>query len=115
MQRSAFDFITATLWFVLSLIEIALRLTRLVRLYQIRLPEPVDPRDEDYLASVRYSTCLRLGTTVVFLIGATIALFHLEELFSLWRLGILLALFFMILETTSVDRVRRRLGVSSAP
>jgi hypothetical protein len=110
--RDTFDLLTAALWFALSAVGIVLRVRRLVRLHRIRLPEPIDPKDREYLASVKRSTYLRLGVKVVFLIGALITLFNLP-LWWAWRLGIVAALFFMIWETVSVDHVRDRLGRSA--
>lgn len=104
-----FDLISASLWFALSAVGIVLRCRRLVRLHRIVLPDPVDSRDADYLASVKRSTYLRLGVKVVFLIGSTIALFHLP-LFWAWRVGVVAALGFMVFETVNVDRVRDRLA-----
>lgn len=108
--RSAFDLITAALWFALSAVGIVLRTQRLLRLRRIRLIEPVDPRDAEYLASVIRSTRLRLGVKVVFLIGGSIALYDLTLLWPVWRIGVVLALLLMILETVSVDMIRERLG-----
>lgn len=107
-----FDLATASAWFLLSLVGLVLRTRRLIRLHRLRLVEPVDPADADYLATVKRSTWLRLGVKVVFLIGSLIALFHLP-LFGLWRVGVVAALGFMIAETLGVDRVRERLGRSA--
>lgn len=111
--RWLFDLITAALWFALSAIGIILRLRRLVRLHRIVLTAPTDPRDEAYLASVKRSTYLRLGVKVVFLIGAMVPLFHLPDLWPVWRMGVVLALAFMLAETLSVDYVRERLGAAA--
>jgi hypothetical protein len=107
-----FDLVSAALWFTMSAIGIVLRTRRLIRLHRIVLPEPIDPKDREYLASVKRSTYLRLGVKVVFLIGSLIALFNLP-LWWAWRIGIVAALFFMLWETVSVDRVRDRLGQPS--
>lgn len=107
--RSLFDLITAAIWFMLAALGIVRRIRRLVRLNRIVLPTPLHPSDVDYLASVKRSTHLRLGVKVVFLIGALIALFGLP-LFEVWRLGVVLALVFMDIETVSVDKVRDRLA-----
>lgn len=104
-----FDFLTAALWFALALVGACLRVRRLARLHRIRLVEPVDSDDVAYLASVKRSTWLRLGVKLVFLIGSLIALFNLP-LFGAWRIGVVLALAFMVAETVGVDRVRDRLG-----
>lgn len=104
-----FDLLTAALWFGLAALGIFRRVRRLIHLNRIRLVEPVHPRDVDYLDSVRRSTWLRLGVKIVFLIGALIALFHLP-VFIAWRIGVIVALILMDLETVSVDRVRERLG-----
>ena len=107
-----FDFLTAATWFALSLVGVGLRVRRLYRLREIVLPDPVTQDDIDYLRSITRSTYLRLGVKIVFLIGSLIALFHLP-LFGIWRLAVILALGFMIAETTGVDRVRDRLGQGS--
>lgn len=107
--RDWFDLMTAMLWFGLAAWGVIRRIQRLIRLSKIRLVEPVDARDVDYLSSVRRSTYLRLGTKVVLLIGSLIALFH-WPLFEVWRGGVILMLLFMNAETASVDRVRERLG-----
>lgn len=104
-----FDLLTAATWFTLSAVGIVLRTRRLIALRRIVLPEPLDPKDVEYLAAIKRSTYLRLGVKVVFLIGSLIALFHLP-LWGVWRLGVLLALGFMIWETLSVDAIRNRLG-----
>lgn len=111
-DRSLFDLITASIWFVLAALGIVRRLRRLMRLHRIRLVEPVDQRDVDYLDSVKRSTWLRLSVKVVLLIGACIALFGLP-LFEPWRVGVVLMLVFMNVETISVDQVRERLGRSA--
>lgn len=108
--RAVFDVLTAGLWFVLALAGVALRIRRLVRLHRLVLPRPVVPADADYLASVKRSTALRLGVKVVFLIGSIIALFDATFLWPAWRVGIVVALGFMVAETVSVDGVRERLG-----
>jgi hypothetical protein len=72
-------------------------------------PNPVHPLDIEYLAAVRRSTYLRLGVKVVFLIGSLIMLFDLP-LFALWRVGVVLALTFMLAETLGVDMIRNRLA-----
>ena len=109
-DRSLFDLITAALWFTLAALGIALRCRRMLRLRQIVLVEPVDQRDADYLASIRRSTYLRMLVKFVFLVGALIALFGLTWLWPIWRIGIVAALVFMLLETMSVDMIRDRLG-----
>lgn len=108
--RDWFDFLSAAFWFTLAIVGIVLRIRRMIRLHRIRLPEPIDQRDVEYLASVRHSTYLRLGVKVVFLLGSLIALFDLTILWAVWRVGIVLALSFMLFETLGVDRVRDRLG-----
>lgn len=108
-SRDWFDAMTAILWFGLAALGVVRRIQRLIRLSHIRLVEPVDARDEDYLQSVRRSTYLRLGTKFVLLTGSLIALFH-WPLFEVWRGGVILMLLFMNAETSSVDRVRERLG-----
>lgn len=107
--RSFFDLITAFLWFLEASAGIGLRIRRLSRLNHIRLIEPVDPSDADYLASVKRSTYLRLGVKIVLWLGSLIALFQLP-LFEFWRMGLVLALAFMLAETLSVDNVRERLA-----
>lgn len=107
--RDWFDLLTAALWFTLAAVGIVLRCRRLVRLHRIVLPEPVHPLDVEYLASVKRSTYLRLITKTVFVIGALIALFHLP-LFEVWRVGVVLILGLMIMETVGVDQVRNRLA-----
>lgn len=107
--RTFFDILTAAIWFGLALMGIVRRIRRLIRLNQIILPEPLNPLDEDYLASVKWSTYLRLTTKIVLLLGSLIALFGLP-LFEFWRLGIVLLLVLMNIETVSVDKVRERLG-----
>lgn len=109
--RWAFDMGTAALWFLLAALGIVLRVRRLLRLRQIVLVAPVDPRDAAYLASVKLSTVLRLGVKVVFLIGACIPLFGLFDLWWVWRVGVVVALLFMLTETANVDAVRARLGM----
>lgn len=108
--RDVFDLLTAALWFTLAAVGIVLRTRRMIRLHQIKLSEPVDQRDADYLAAVKRSTYLRLAVKVVFLVGAMIALFDLTVLWALWRIGIVTALAAMLAETVGVDRVRDRLG-----
>lgn len=108
-SRTAFDLITAGLWFVLACAGLTLRIRRIIRLNHIRLVEPVHPSDADYLRSVKRSTYLRLGVKVVFLLGSLIALFNLP-LFEFWRIGVVTALAFMLVETLSVDNVRERLA-----
>jgi hypothetical protein len=112
-SRTWFDLITAASWFLLASVGIVLRIKRIIRLSHIRLIEPMHPSDADYLVSVKRSTWLRLGVKVVFLVGSLIALFGLP-LFELWRVGVVLALTFMLLETVSVDRVRERLARAGA-
>jgi hypothetical protein len=112
-SRSLFDLLTAGAWFVLACVGIVLRIKRLIRLHRIRLIEPIHPSDADYLASVKRSTLLRLGVKIVFLLGSLVALFGLP-LFELWRIGVVLALAFMLMETLSVDRVRERLARAGA-
>lgn len=107
--RYLFDTITAAIWFVLACAGIVLRVRRLVRLYRIRLIAPVHPADADYLASVKRSTYLRLGVKVVLFVGSLIALFGLP-LFEFWRLGVVLILVLMLVETVTVDHVRERLA-----
>jgi hypothetical protein len=107
-----FDLLSASIWFALSAVGIVLRVRRLMALRRIVLVEPIDPKDVEYLASITRSTYLRLGVKVVFLIGSLIALFHLP-LFGFWRLGIILALGFMIFETVGVDRIRARLAAEN--
>lgn len=104
-----FDLLTAALWFAMSLVGIVLRARRLLRLHRIVLSEPVDPEDRAYLRQIIRSTWLRLGVKVVFLLGSIVALTNLP-LWGAWRIGIVLALGFMLWETISVDRVRDRLG-----
>jgi len=104
-----FDFLTAATWFVLSVVGIVLRIRRTRALRRIVLPAPVDPKDAEYLASVKRSTYLRLFVKAVFLVGSLIALFHLP-LFGAWRLLVIAALAAMIYETVGVDRIRARLG-----
>jgi hypothetical protein len=108
--RELFDLATAVAWLLLAGTGIALRSRRLIRLHRIVLVAPVDPRDTEYLASVKRSTYLRLMVKCVFFTGASIALFDLEVLWPLWRIGIVAALTFMIWETVSVDMIRDRLG-----
>lgn len=112
-SRTWFDLLTASLWFVLASAGIVLRIRRVMRLNAIRLIEPIHPSDADYLASVKRSTYLRLGVKVVLLLGSLIALFGLP-LFELWRMGLVLALVFMLIETLSVDNVRERLARAGA-
>lgn len=108
---ASFNLLTAALWLALALVGIVLRCRRLVRLHRIRLPEPVHPLDVDYLANVKRSTYLRLAVKVVFLIGATIALFPaLAFLWPVWRIGVVLALACMVAETLGVDMIRNRLA-----
>ena len=109
-DRSLFDLITAAIWFVLAALGIVLRCRRMLRLRRIVLVEPVDQRDANYLTSIRRSTYLRMLVKFVFLIGAMIALFGLSWLWPIWRIGIVAALVFMLLETMSVDMIRDRLG-----
>ncbi len=111
--REWYDLITAHLWLLLAAFGIVLRFRRLLRLNRIVLVEPVDPRDQMYLAQIKKSTYLRLGVKSVLLTGALIAVFDLNELWWLWRAGICLALTLMVLETTSVDHVRGVLGKST--
>ena len=108
--RELFDLTTALAWLLLAATGIILRTRRLVRLHRIKLLEPIDPKDIEYLASVKRSTYLRLMVKIVFLIGAMIALFDLTLLWPVWRMGIVAALGFMIWETLSVDMIRYRLG-----
>lgn len=108
-SRDWFDFATAALVFILSIVGIIRRCSRLVRLYRIRLVKPVRYTDLAYLASIKRSTYLRLSVKITFFIGSLIMLFQLP-LFEVWRGSIVLALIFMNLETASVDRVRERLG-----
>jgi hypothetical protein len=108
--RELFDLATAVAWFLLAATGIVLRSRRLIRLRRIVLVEPIDPRDVEYLESVKRSTYLRLMVKCVFLTGATIALFDITVLWPLWRIGIVTALCFMIWETVSVDMIRDRLG-----
>jgi hypothetical protein len=108
--RELFDLATAMAWLLLAVAGIVLRTRRMLRLHRIKLLEPIDPKDVDYLASVKRSTYLRMVVKVVFLIGALIALFDLTILWPVWRIGIVSALVFMLLETISVDMVRDRLG-----
>jgi hypothetical protein len=110
LNQDLFDLATATAWLLLAATGIVLRTRRLLRLHRIILVEPVDPRDAAYLASVKRSTYLRLMVKCVFLLGALLALFDLEMLWPLWRIGIVVALAFMIGETLSVDMIRDRLG-----
>jgi hypothetical protein len=111
--RSWFDLITAALVFGLSIWGIARRCHRLVRLNQIVLVEPIHEYDVEYLGSIKRSTYLRLGAKVVLLIGSLIMLFQLP-LFEVWRIGLVLLLVFMNLETASVDKIRERLARSGA-
>lgn len=104
-----FDLLSASLWFAMSAVGIVLRTLRLRRLHRIVLAPNADQDDRDYLTQIVRSTWLRLGVKVVFLLGSLIALFNLP-LFGLWRIGIVLALGFMLWETVSVDRVRDRLA-----
>jgi hypothetical protein len=110
--REWYDLITGHLWLLLALFGIVLRFRRLLRLNRIVLVEPVDPRDEAYLAQVKRSTYLRLAAKAVLLVGALIAVFDASALWWLWRAGVCLMLVFMILETTGVDRIRDVLGRS---
>lgn len=112
--RWAFDMGTAALWFFLAALGVVLRVRRLIRLHRIVLVEPADPRDVAYLASVKRSTVLRLGVKVVFLIGAAVPLFHLADLWPVWRIGVVVALVFMLTETVGVDAIRDRLGRTAA-
>ena len=112
-DRTWFDLITATIWFLFACAGIVLRGRRIVRLNRIRLIEPVHPSDAGYLASVKRSTHLRFGVKFVFLLGALIALFGLP-LFEFWRLGVVAALALMLMETLSVDQVRERLARAGA-
>lgn len=104
-----FDWVTAVIWFVEATAGIILRVRRLIRLRRMVLVEPASDDDRDYLASVRRSTYLRLGVKIVLFIGSLIALFNLP-LFGVWRIGIIIALGFMLAETHGVDGVRARLG-----
>lgn len=108
--RGWFDLLTAGLWFALASIGVALRVRRLVRLHRVALPRPIVPADRAYLASVKRSTYLRLGVKLVFLVGSLIALFGLDVLWPVWRVGIVAALAFMLAETVGVDAIRDRLG-----
>lgn len=108
-SRTLFDLCTAAVIFALAALGIFRRLRRLIALHRIILVEPVDQRDVDYLDSIKRSTYLRLGVKVVFFIGSLIMLFGLP-LFEVWRMAVILALVFMNAETSSVDRVRDRLG-----
>ena len=105
------DLLTTALWIALAVVGIGLRVRRLRRLHRIVLPEPLDPADVDYLASVTRSTWLRLGTKAVLLIGGLTALTHLPVAFWFWRLSVNAILVLMLVETVSVDRVRERLGM----
>lgn len=107
---AAFDLLTATLWFALSLVGVVLRVRRLLRLHRIRLAEPVHPLDAEYLASIKRSTGLRLFVKVAFLVGSLVALLNLPWLWPFWRVMVVLALAAMVTETVTVDRVRDRLG-----
>ncbi len=95
---------------MLAVIGIVLRTRRLLRLRRIDLVKPVDPEDARYLTLVKRSTYLRLTVKIVFCVGALLALFDLWFLWPLWRIGIIVALSFMLIETISVDRIRDRLG-----
>ncbi len=110
LDHEVFDAVTAIMWLMLAATGVVLRTRRLLRLRRIALVAPVDPEDARYLALVKRSTYLRLIVKVVFCIGALLALFDLWFLWPLWRLGIIVALSFMLIETISVDRVRDRLG-----
>lgn len=108
--RGLFDLATAAAIFLLALLGIFLRVRRMINLNRIILVEPIDQRDIDYLASVKRSTWLRLGTKVVFFLGSLIMLFDLDALWAFWRIGIVVSLVLMAVETHSVDTVRDRLG-----
>lgn len=108
--RDVYDMLSGALWLALALVGIVLRARRLRRLHRIVLVEPVDQRDELYLAQVTRSAYLRLAVKVVLLVGALIAVFDLTALWWLWRFGVCLALVLMVVETAGVDRVRDVLG-----
>ncbi len=101
---------TALIWFLLALTGIVLRTRRLRRLHRIILPKPEVQEDVDYLRSVIRSTHLRLGVKVALLIGSMIALFHLMDLYLIWRFAVIVALILMVSETHNVDAVRARLA-----
>lgn len=105
-----FDLLTAALWLALALVGVVLRVRRSVRLYRIELAPPIDADDAAYLASEKRAAYLRIGVKVVFLIGALIAVFDLAWLWPAWRIGVVLALFFLVRETVGVDDTRRQLG-----
>jgi hypothetical protein len=102
---------TAIVWVALAIWGVFRRLRRLERLGRIILPEPLEQEDVDYLVSVKRSTHIRLTVKVVFLIGGTIALFHLTDYLLFWRAGVLLSLLLMDFETINVDAVRQRLAL----
>lgn len=110
--RGWFDLITAALWLALAGVGIILRLRRSTRLHRIRLDGSADPLDAAYLASERWAAFLRLWVKIVFFIGALIALFDLNVLWPVWRIGVVLALFFLVQETNGIDRTRQRIGRS---
>lgn len=105
------DLLTNACWIALAVVGIGLRVRRLLRLHRIVLPRPLDPADVDYLASVKRSTRLRLGTKLVLLVGGLTALTHAPVAFWVWRVGVIAILALMVAETLSVDRVRERLGM----
>lgn len=108
-DRSLFDLLTAAIILVLSVYGMWRRAHRLVRLKRITLVEPIHPDDVAYLHSVIWSTYLRLGVKIVIFIGSLIMLFGLP-LFEIWRIGLILMLIFMNIETVSVDHIRDRLA-----
>jgi len=105
---------TALVWFLVALYGISRRLRRLKKLNRIVLRKPEEQEDVDYLRSVKRSTYYRLGVKVALLIGATIALFHLMDIYLIWRFSVIIALILMSMETTNVDAVRARLARNAA-
>lgn len=106
-----FDKGTAALWFLLASAGVLARLRRIWVLHRVQLVEPIHPGDREYLRTITRSGYLRLLVKLVFLTGALIALFGLP-LFGLWRVGIVVALACLILETSNTDRVRGQLARS---
>lgn len=105
--------VTALVWVLLAALGVFRRVSRLHRLHQIILPEPIAHEDEDYLASVKRSTHLRLAVKIVLLIGGLIALFGLTDFYLVWRVAVIVALILMDAETVNVDGVRHRLALSA--
>lgn len=104
---------TALVWVLLALTGVVRRVRRLYRLNQIILLEPIEQEDVDYLASIKNSTYLRLSVKIVLLIGGLIALFQLTDFYLVWRVAVIVALVLMVMETSNVDQVRRRLALNA--